>query len=187
MQLKTGIISLRLASENQENPGLAGAYRFRELRVFCYNTSAKCHHSSYTRPVKILKVLRKKNESELCLYEVEPDFSDPDVVLEYLGVPESSYVITWAFHSYILKTMFLHEWFEYPEDSHWTQDKLGQRIHSILERIFKSLSKKDIRSFWLPEYKLFNFRARRPTRTKACEDKLSSLITNFAALTVSKS
>lgn len=137
--------------------------------------------------VKILKVLRKKNESELCLYEVEPDFSDPDVVLEYLGVPESSYVITWAFHSYILKTMFLHEWFEYPEDSHWTQDKLARRIHSILERIFKSLSKKDIRSFWLPEYKLFNFRARRPTRTKACEDKLSSLITNFAALTVSKS
>ena len=132
--------------------------------------------------VKILKVVRKKNESDLCLYEVEPDFSDPEVVLDYIGVPESSYLITWAFHSYILKTMFLHEWFENPEDSYWTEDKLAQRIHSILNRIFESLSKKDIRSFWLPDYKLFNFRARRPTRTKKCEDKLTSLIKNFAAL-----
>ena len=132
--------------------------------------------------VKILKVVRKKNESDLCLYEEEPDFSDPEVVLDYIGVPESSYLITWAFHSYILKTMFLHEWFENPEDSYWTEDKLAQRIHSILNRIFKSLSKKDIRSFWLPDYKLFNFRARRPTRTKKCEDKLTSLIKNFAAL-----
>ena len=28
--------------------------------------------------VEILKVLRKENESELCLYEVEPDLSDPE-------------------------------------------------------------------------------------------------------------
>ncbi|PFX14000.1 Cyclic GMP-AMP synthase [Stylophora pistillata] len=112
--------------------------------------------------VKILKVLRKKNESQLCLYEEEVDFSDPDVAFDYLGVPECSYLITWAFHSYILKTMFLHEWFEYPEDSYWTQEKLARRVYSVLERIFKSLSKKDIRSFWLPEYKLFNFRASYP-------------------------
>ena len=39
--------------------------------------------------VKILKVVRKKNESDLCLYEEEPDFSDPEVVLDYIGVPES--------------------------------------------------------------------------------------------------
>ena len=135
--------------------------------------------------VKILKVVRKRNESELCLYE--EDFDDPEVVLDIVlrGVPESSYLITWAFHSYVLKTMFLHEWFEHPEESHWTEDKLVQRIRSILKRIYKSLQGKDIRSFWLPDYKLFNFRARRKTRTKKCENKLSSLIKYFEKLQVS--
>lgn len=120
--------------------------------------------------VKILKVVRKKNESELCIYEEEPDY---EVV---------SYLITWAFHSYVLKTMFLHEWFEYPEESYWTEVRLVQHIQSILKRIHKSLQGKDIRSFWLPDYKLFNFRARRRTRTKTCEDKLSSLIRYFEKL-----
>lgn len=132
--------------------------------------------------VKILKVVRKKNEPELCLYEEEADFDDPEVALDYIGVPESSYLITWAFHSYVLKTMFLHEWFERPEESYWTVDKLAQRIHSILERIHKSLQGRDIRSFWLPDYKLFNFRARRKTRTKKCEQKLCSLIRYFEKL-----
>lgn len=136
----------------------------------------------YKAAVKILKVVRKKNESELCLYEEEPDFDDPEVVLDYIGVPESSYLITWAFHSYVLKTMFLHEWFDHPEESYWIDDKLAQRIHSILERILKSLKGKDIRSFWLPDYKLFNFRARRRTRTKNCEEKLCSLIRYFDKL-----
>lgn len=71
--------------------------------------------------VKFLKVLRMKKESELSLYEDFSDlanFSDPDVALHYfIDKPESSYLITCAFHSYILKTMFYHEWFEYPEDS----------------------------------------------------------------------
>ena len=132
--------------------------------------------------VKILKVVRKKNESELCLYEEEPDFTNPEVVLDYLGFPESSYLITWAFHSYVLKTMFLHEWFEYPEESYWTLDKLAVRVHSIIERIHKSLEGRDIRSFWLSDYKLFNFQARKRTRTKKCEEKLYLLMNFFEKL-----
>jgi len=147
------------------------------LRQLCKNSSL-VHKTA----VKILKVVRKKNESELCLYEEEPDFTDPEVAADYIGVPESSYLITWAFHSYVLKTMFLQEWLEYPEESYWTVDKLAQRIQSILERIHKSLQGKDIRSFWMPDYKLFNFRARRRTRTKKCEQKLSSLIRYFEQL-----
>lgn len=141
-----------------------------------------CKNSSlvHKAAVKILKVVRKKNESELCLYEEQP-WLDSDV-LAFLRVPESSYLITWAFHSYVLKTMFLHEWFEHPEESYWNVDKLALRIHSILERIHKSLQGRDIRSFWLPDYKLFNFRARRRTRTKKCEQKLCSLITYFEKL-----
>lgn len=149
------------------------------LRQLC-KTSTLVHKAA----VKILKVVRKKNESELCLYEEEADFSNPEVAIDYIGVPESSYLITWAFHSYVLKTMFLHEWLEHPEDSYWTEDKLAQRIHSILKRIHKSLLGKDIRSFWLPDYKLFNFGARRKTRTTKCEDKLSSLIKYFKKLSL---
>lgn len=73
----------------------------------------------YKVVVKILKVLWKKNEFEFCFYEVELDFSDFDVVLEYLGVFESLYVIIWVFYLYILKIMFLYEWFEYFEDFYW--------------------------------------------------------------------
>lgn len=50
---------------------------------------------------------------------MELDFSDFDVVLEYLGVFESLYVIIWVFYLYILKIMFLYEWFEYFEDFYW--------------------------------------------------------------------
>ena len=150
------------------------------LRQLCKNSSL-VHKAA----IKILKVVRKKSESELCLYEEEVDLTDPEVAVDYIGLPESSYLITWAFHSYVLKTMFLHEWFEYPEESYWTVDTLAQRIHSILERINKSLQGRDIRSFWLPDYKLFNFRARKPTRTKKCEEKLSSLITHFEKIKLS--
>ena len=147
------------------------------LKQLCRNSNL-VHKAA----VKILKVARRKNESQLCLYEEEADLDDPEVAIDYIGVPESSYLITWAFHSYVLKTMFLHEWFECPEESYWTEDKLAHRVQSILKRIHKSLQEKDIRSFWLPDYKLFNFRARRRTRTKACEDKLSSLIKYFEKL-----
>ena len=89
-----------------------------------------------------------------------------------------------GFHSYVLKTMFLHEWFERPEDSYWTQDRLAERIRSILKRIHNSILKKDIRSFWLPEYKLFNFRARRRTRTNKAENTVSTSIKQFEEVTV---
>ena len=51
--------------------------------------------------------------------------------------------------------MFLHEWTQFPEDSYWTKDQLGERIKGILERIQSSVARKDIRSFWVPGYKLF--------------------------------
>ena len=130
--------------------------------------------------VKILKVVRKKNESALCLFEEneQPDFFEGGDILFEL-VRDTSYIVAWAFHSYVLKTMFLQEWFEFPEGSFWTEDKLGQRICSVLQRIHKSLLQKDIRSFWLPDYKLFNFHARKTARTGQCEDKVSSLIDQF--------
>ena len=53
------------------------------------------------------------------------------------------------------------------------------RINSILKRIRDSIRGKDIRSFWLPDYKLFNFRARRRTRTNKAENTVSSLIKQF--------
>jgi len=44
--------------------------------------------------IKVLKVLRKKHENELCLFERD---TDPEDVLS-----PQSYRITWAFHSYVL-------------------------------------------------------------------------------------
>ena len=116
--------------------------------------------------LKVLKVLRKKHEEDLCLYEAA----------------STSFNVTWAFHSYVLKTMFLHEWCEFPEDSYWTDDKLEERVIGILERIQNSVKERDIRSFWVPAYKLFNFRARNTTQTKECENNLSRLIRNFQNL-----
>ena len=113
--------------------------------------------------LKVLKVLRKKNEDNLCLFEQDPEMS-------------ISYRITWAFHSYVLKTMFLHEWTEFPEDSYWTKDQLGKRVKGILQRIRDSVIGKDIRSFWVPDYKLFNFRARKLTHTKHCVDNITQLL-----------
>lgn len=113
--------------------------------------------------LKVLKVLRRKNEDNLCLFEQDPEVS-------------ISYRITWAFHSYVLKTMFLHEWTEFPEDSYWTKDQLGKRVKGILQRIRDSVIGKDIRSFWVPDCKLFNFRARKPTQTKHCVDNISQLL-----------
>lgn len=112
--------------------------------------------------LKVLKVLRKKHVDDLCLHEQAGLFN-----------------VAWVFHSYVLKTMFLHEWCEFPEDSYWSKDKLGKRVKGILERIRNSLKDKDIRSFWVPDYKLFNFRARRSTQTKLCEEKLSDLLENL--------
>ena len=112
--------------------------------------------------LKVLKVLRKKHEKDLCLYEASVSFN-----------------VAWAFHSYVLKTMFLHEWCEFPEDSYWMNDKLGERVRGILERIQNSVKEKDIRSFWVPDYKLFNFRARNATQTKQCENNLSRLMENL--------
>ena len=114
----------------------------------------------HTKTLKVLKVLRKKHEHALCLYEASG----------------GSYRIQWAFHSYVLKTMFLHEWSEFPEDSFWGQDQLQSRVRGILTRIQRSLKTRDIRSFWVPDYKLFNFLARKPTETKSCEQNLALLI-----------
>ena len=124
-----------------------------------------CQHPRliHKTTLKVLKVLRKKHEDGLCLYE------DSD----------GSYRIQWVFHSYVLKTMFLHEWCKFPEDSYWCLDQLGKRVKGILKRIRKSLKNKDIRSFWVPEYKLFNFRARKPTQTQICMNNLTSLIQNL--------
>ena len=109
--------------------------------------------------LKVLKVLRKKNEDNLCLFE-----------------NDTSYSVTWAFHSYVLKTMFLHEWTEFPEDSYWIKAQLRKRVKGILQRIRNSVISKDIRSFWVPDYKLFNFRARKVTETERCVDKISQLL-----------
>ena len=80
------------------------------------------------------------------------------------------------FHSYVLKTMLLREWTDFPEDSYWTKNQLGKRVKSILERIRSSVVRKDIQSFWVPGYKLFNLRARKPTNTKHCVDNLGILL-----------
>lgn len=116
--------------------------------------------------LKLLKVLRKKNEDYLCLFE-------RGSIQE-----QSSYVhtIPWEFHSYALKTMFLQEWFEYPQDSCWSKDNLRKRLRGILQRIKNSMMQKDIHSFWVPEYKLFNFQARNTVSIDFPVLKLSTLI-----------
>lgn len=73
--------------------------------------------------VKILKVVWKKNELELCFYEEEVDLIDLEVVVDYIGVFESFYLIIWVFYLYVLKIMFLYEWFEYFEEFYWIVDK----------------------------------------------------------------
>ena len=127
--------------------------------------------------LKILKVVRKNKESTLVLEEEDDDALDSMILSGASGI---SYLISWGFHSYVIKTMFLPR----PEDSYWTQDRLAERIRSILKRIHNSIRGKDIRSFWLPEYKLFNFRARRRTRTNKAENTVSTLIKQFEEVTV---
>ena len=85
-------------------------------------------------------------------------------------------MITWSLSSYVLKTMFLQEWLEFPQDSYWSKDKLRERVKSILKRVQNSVKQRDIRSFWVPDYKLFNFRARNATQVDRSVSKLSSLI-----------
>ena len=131
------------------------------LKHICKNPSL-----IHKMTLKVLKVLRKENEHFLFLVEQPVDDA-------------GSFNITWVFHSYVLKTMFLHEWTEFPEDSYWTKDKLGKRIKGILERIQSSVARKDIRSFWVPDYKLFNFRARKATNTENCVDNLAILLGRF--------
>ena len=72
--------------------------------------------------------------------------------------------------------MLLREWTDFPEDSYWTKNQLGKRVKGILERIRSSVVRKDIQSFCVPGYKLFNFRARKPTNTKHCVDSLGILL-----------
>lgn len=82
----------------------------------------------------------------------------------------------WAFQSYTLKTMFLQEWCEFPEDSFWDRDQLHSRVRGILTTIHRNLKNRDIRSFWVPDHKLFNFLARKQTATESCEKFLALLI-----------
>ncbi|XP_068759350.1 cyclic GMP-AMP synthase-like receptor [Montipora capricornis] len=128
--------------------------------------------SASNAALKALKVLRKKHENSLCLFEDDSEFDPNTMSISYQR-------ITWAFHSYVLKTMFLHEWTEFPDDSDWTMDKLGIRMKGILQRIRDSVVRKDIRSFWIPDYKLFNFRARKETQTADCVNNLSTLLQQF--------
>lgn len=120
---------------------------------------------THRKTLKVLKVLRKKNENDLCLLER----SDGDSPFN-----QSYITITWALSSYVLKTMFLQEWFENPQDSKWRKDQMRKRATGILQRVEASVLRKDIRSFWVPEYKLFNFKARGETQIgRACSKLLS--------------
>lgn len=123
----------------------------------------------HRKTLKVLKVLRKKNEDDLCLLERSLDQE------EYSPLRQSYIMITWALSSYVLKTMFLQEWFENPEDSKWRKDQIRKRATGILQRVEESVSRKDIRSFWVPDYKLFNFRARNATQIGRASSKLLSI------------
>ena len=127
----------------------------------------------HRKTLKVLKVLRKKNEDDLCLLER----SDGG---EYSPFHQSYIMITWALSSYVLKTMFLQEWFENPEDSKWRKDQIRKRARGILQRVEESVSRKDIRSFWIPDYKLFNFRARNATQIGRASSKLLSIRLSLA-------
>ena len=117
----------------------------------------------HTKTLKVLKVLRKKYAHALCLHEFEI-------------FDNGSYGKNWAFQSYTLKTMFLQEWCEFPEDSFWDRDQLHSRVRGILTTIHRNLKNRDIRSFWVPDHKLFNFLARKQTATESCEKFLALLI-----------
>ena len=120
----------------------------------------------YRATVMALKVLRKSNEDQLALLEQEIDEDSFHV----------SFVVSWVFHSYVIKTTFLQEWFEHPEDEYWTENKLAERVRAILGRMKAGLERKDIRSFWVQDYKLFNFKARKPARTDRCMQKLTDMV-----------
>ena len=113
--------------------------------------------------IMTLKVLRKRNEKELQLPEEPTHYGQ-------------SFYIAWVFHSYVIKTMFLLEWFAHPEERYWRKDKLAERVHAILKRMKESLQRKDIRSFWVSDYKLFNFKARKPAMTDKCSKTLSTMM-----------
>ena len=113
--------------------------------------------------IMTLKVLRKQHESKL-------HFLDKDDPLDV------SFVTTWVFHSYVIKTTFLLEWLEHPEERYWRKDKLAKRVRAILKRMEESLQRKDICSFWVSDYKLFNFKARRSGLTGDCSNTLSAMV-----------
>ena len=71
--------------------------------------------------------------------------------------------------------MFLQEWLEFPQDSYWSKDQLRKRVRNILGRIQKSVFQKETRSFWVPEFKLFNFRARSETKVSRDFNKVSCI------------
>ena len=75
-----------------------------------------CRNSTllHKATVKILKEVRKNNESTLVLEEEDDDALD-SILSGGSGI---SYLISWGFHSSVIKTMFLHERLERPEDSH---------------------------------------------------------------------
>ena len=120
----------------------------------------------YRATVMALKVLRKNNEGQLALLEQEFDVDSLHVSL----------VVSWVFHSYVIKTTFLQEWFEHPEDEYWMEDKLTERVRAILGRMKAGLERKDIRSFWVEDYKLFNFKARNTPVTDKCLQKLTDMV-----------
>ena len=130
--------------------------------------------TDHGRVIKVLKMIRKENEQELILVED--------------GGGSVSYRLTWAFHSYVIKTMFFQEWADFPSDNFWTNDKLLERVRGILRRIRNSVREKNIRSFWMSEYKLFNFRARKANQQgmEKCESKLDKIIEGLSDLSITR-
>jgi len=58
--------------------------------------------------------------------------------------------------SYVLKTLVLFEWKQYPEDEMWNGSNLSQRLLSILRRLVDCLRERNLRSFFYTDYNLLH-------------------------------
>ena len=73
--------------------------------------------------------------------------------------------------------MFLQEWFEFPQDSYWSKDKLRKRPRGILQRIKNSIKKRHPQ-FLGSRVQTLQFQPRNTVLIGFLGFKLSTLIDN---------
>ena len=116
--------------------------------------------SGQSKCLRLLKVLRDilfpNKIAEMCNIENE-DWRLAWIVLQADAHAAAALKNTGKLvSSYVLKTLVLFEWKQYPEDEMWTGSNLSQRLLSILRRLVDCLRERNLRSFFYTDYNLLH-------------------------------